>query len=192
MRTSQLARLASLFLGVFLALVLFTPSSKADTTTYTYTGNAVNQFGGGAACPPECNLTISFTLATALGPDANEVGVIPMSFDLKDGVSTITEISATSFSFGFFTTNSSGDIIGWNIDAITPIVSMFSGTAPPGCAGCTVVDLSGTATSFAKLADDPGTWTVSTPEPSSFFMLGIGVIALFGFGLKKAVMQADN
>src|SRR5205807_4987761 len=46
--------------------------------------NQFGAFGGGpvATCPPQCNLTVSFTLATALGPDANEVFFNnPLSFE---------------------------------------------------------------------------------------------------------------
>jgi hypothetical protein len=190
MRISQLIRPASLSLGV-LALVLLAPSSKADTT-YTYTGNDFNSFGGGGACPPQCDMTISFTLATALGGDANEVGADPLSFAVSDGLTTITQATALSSSFGFFSTDASGNIIGWNIDAISALYGMFSGTGPAGCAGCTVLDASflqsDTIDMFALIKNDPGKWTVSSnvPEPSGALMLGMGVLTLLGLRLKKA------
>src|ERR1700683_3515360 len=117
MQAVRVLKLSSHIIGVLLFLALFVPSSKAGSTTYNYTGNPFNQFGGLAACPPQCNITISFTVATAFGPDANEVGALPLSFVVKDGFETITKGNATSFSFGFFSTNAAGVIIGWNIDA---------------------------------------------------------------------------
>lgn len=192
MQTSQLFRSVSLAIGAFLIVVLFAPSSKADST-YTYTGNSFNQFGafgGGpdASCPPQCDLTVSFTLATAIGPDANEVFFIPLSFIVKDGLAPITEPNATTFSFDHVSTNSSGDITGWNMEWITATDSVFSSTNPPGCTGCRVVDGSFTATTFAEVEDNPGTWSVSTtaPEPSSLGMLGFGLLGIIGLSRKKA------
>jgi hypothetical protein len=180
----------SLILGVLLALFFVAPSSKADTT-YTYTGNAFNDFGGGATCPSECNLTISFVVKTAIGPDADEVGAVPLSFDISNGITTITQANAMSSSFGYFSTDASGNIIGWNINGITSLFKMYSSTGPAGCAGCIVVDASYVNSNvvdiFALINNDPGKWKFATtvPEPSTIFMLGLGFLGLLAFGARK-------
>ncbi len=43
-----------------------TAGSALATTTYYYTGNPFNDFRNGGACPPTCNVTGSFTVATPL------------------------------------------------------------------------------------------------------------------------------
>jgi len=187
-------RVISAALFCLLMTVYMAAPVKADTT-YTYTGKDFNQFGAfgggpGATCPPQCNLTVSFTLATALGPDANEVFFNnPLSFVINDGLETITEANATPFGFDHVSTNSSGNITGWNMGWATATDSVFSSTDPPGCTGCRVVDGSFTATTFAEINDNPGTWSFATtvPEPSSLMMLGVGLLSLAGLTLKRSL-----
>jgi hypothetical protein len=165
------------------ALAFFAPAGKADVT-YTYTGNPFNQFGGSATCPPECNFSGFFTVAASLGANVSGVGFIPLDFSFTDGSTTITKADATSFSFGGFSTDASGIITGWNMGFNG---MLFSGTNPPGCLGCRVVDGSFTLTQFAEVNDNPGVWTLTTtatPEPSSFLLLTSGLIAV-GCLLKK-------
>jgi hypothetical protein len=63
-------------------------SAKADTT-YTYTGPQFTEFGA-AVCPPTCNITGSFTLATPL--PAN-VTVAIDTFAFITGPYTFTNLS---------------------------------------------------------------------------------------------------
>jgi hypothetical protein len=80
-------------------------------------------------------------------------------------------------------------ITGWNWGAgNTQNIMMFSGTNPPGCTGCRVVD--GTVDQpfwGAEVDNSPGTWSAATatPEPTSFFLLGSGLLALVGNTFKK-------
>jgi YVTN family beta-propeller protein len=134
--------------------------ASAQRTTYSYVGNAYNQFGGTFACPPVCGIKGSFTVAAPLAADANYY-FSPSYFSFTDGITTFTPSNVTASAFGVVT-NSFGQIIGWNMDWLTPGDEMFSGTNPPGCVGCSVVDGSFNPSAFAELPNSPGTWTVST------------------------------
>jgi hypothetical protein len=182
---------ASLFRWVPVALLLsvlaigFAPLAIADSFTYSYVGNAYNQFGGTFVCPPVCGITGSFTVAAPLTPNANYY-FTPLSFSFTDGLTVFAPSSVTKSDFGVVT-NSLGQIVGWNMDWQIPTDEMFSGTNPPGCVGCRVVDGSFDPNiAFAEISDSPGTWTMSTsaPEPSSLLLLTMGLMATVGSSLK--------
>jgi PEP-CTERM motif len=172
------------------ALTLFVVASRADTT-YTYAGNPFNQFGGSAACPPQCSFSGFFTVAGPL-PDSSTVGFTPLTFSFTDGLSTVTQANALAFE-GEVITNSSGEIVSWNLgfdeNSCVTGPCFFSGTNPPGCMGCRVVDGSfgPEAFGFAEIDNSPGVWTMSTsaPEPSSLLLLGMGLMATVGSSLRK-------
>jgi hypothetical protein len=164
-------------------------SAKADTT-YTYTGAPYVE-GGAFVCPPECNFTGSFTLATPLPPNAN---VAISTFAFNSGPLIFTSITNGSFEVS---TNSTGVIDSWGInlidvlDAGGDIAEIFSGPGddqrlfgspnPPNG-----LKFFGAADSFAS-----GVWTISmtgtnVPEPASGTLLIAGLVGL-ALALKKSL-----
>ena len=135
-------------------------SAEADTT-YTYTGAPYVE-GGAFACPPECNFTGSFTLATPLPPNAN---VAISTFAFNSGPLIFTSLTNGPFEVS---TNAAGVIDSWGIDMVDPldaagdIAEIFSGPGddqrlfgspnPPNG-----LKFFAAADSFAS-----GVWTVST------------------------------
>src|SRR5271156_2093081 len=117
--------LRTMIFGFVVALAFgFIPHSvSAQKTTYRYTGNNYNQFGGTFACPPVCGITGSFTVAAPLAANANYY-FTPLSFSFTDGLTTFTPANVTGSAFGVVT-NSFGQIIGWNMDWLTPGDEMF-------------------------------------------------------------------
>jgi RHS repeat-associated protein len=137
-----------------------TSFTYGQTVTYSYKGNPYNVFFGSAACPPECGVSGSFTVAAPL-QTGTEFLVTPLFFSFTDGVATLTTTSASN-PFAVVT-DSSGAITGWNIFLTTPGYFIATGTNPPGCVGCGVLDGSGDngVSQGAQISNDPGTWTVS-------------------------------
>jgi hypothetical protein len=173
-----------LLASVALAAVLMVIASRAMAdTVYTYTGNQFN-FLLGTACPPECNISGSFTLPSPIGDNVTGAFVTPTSFSFSDGLMTITQANATGFSFDHISTNSSGVIVGWNMEWMTAGYKMFSSTSPPGCTGCSVIDVTfnNAITIEAAIPNDPGRWTTTTtsvvPEPSTLALFATGLVGV--------------
>lgn len=194
------------FLGLPLA-------AHADSATYTYTGNAFtncyNAYAGTCA-----NDTVSITLAAPLGDNLNAANITAsitaFSFSDRSGL----KVNPSNALFGFFyvSTDSSGNITQWSGEAGvctdpscsasdfvvtdgglvrgTP-VSVFLDFAtvnyPTGNPCITFTSFDATACSLLDTAyvfSNPGTWTVSTPEPSTMLMLGSGLIGLLLLGFR--------
>ena len=183
-------RIISHGLLCLLITACMTVCAKADTT-YTYTGPAFNFFYG-AVCPPNCNITGSFTLATPLAINDNMVELptgTPFSF--SSGPYTATQANVTSPSASVqISTNAAGMIDLWDIDLFDFSDEFDIFTADQGMAGASYDQ-------FGKLEPNPpfgyksaggaddtggiitfGTWTVSTtgvPEPAALTLLGAGL-----------------
>ena len=130
-------------------------SAKADTM-YTYTGPQFTEFGE-ANCPPECNITGSFTLATPL--PANEVGAAITAktpFAFSSGPFT-----GTAFGPFLISTNAAGAIDGWaiavgealddgDIAVIFSPVSTSTGVPEPASGTLLIAGLVGLAVALKK------------------------------------------
>jgi hypothetical protein len=179
----------------FCLLVTFCAVSVKADTTYTLTGQQFTEFGE-AGCPPECNLTGSFTLATPLPPNANDLAINTFTFNV--GPYIFTNIS--NWPIGV-STNAAGVIDGWGLNLVDPlpdgeIAEIFGG---PGGDQLVIGGPDGLGDGGFKFflgADTLGTtdvavWTVSTstgiPEPASGTLLIAGLVGLAGLALKKSL-----
>ncbi|HZC66106.1 MAG TPA: hypothetical protein VE545_06010 [Candidatus Dormibacteraeota bacterium] len=177
---------------LFCTAIVFCAASANADTTYTYTGA---QFVEGAiGCPPECNFTGSFTLATPIPPNAN-AAINTFSFSL--GPLTFTSLSNGPFGVS---TNAAGAIDNWAIDMIDMLDAggdiaefvggpdgdqiFFGSPNPPNG-----LKFFGAADSFGAIPG--GFWTASTstgvPEPASGTLLISGLVGLAGLALKKSL-----
>jgi hypothetical protein len=172
--------LASLFLSV--------TGAKADTFTYTYTGNDFTDVSGPYTTSEK--LTGMFNLSAAIPANHpfSDVSSLVLSFTMSDGVQTIT--SAEGFVEHFsFSTDSTGAITLWLAE-----VTINPGTAPSITTenfGVAALDM-GALTNFlsGQNSGSPGTWTVTdtTPvtEPGTLSMMFSG---LLGLGLLVGVKR---
>ena len=171
-----------------LLLTLCVVSAKADTT-YTYTGAPFIEFGA-AVCPPTCNITGSFTLATPI--PANASATIK-TFTFSTGPFTFT--SLTNGPFGV-STNAAGVIDSWSIDMTGAGGAEISSGAPTfndelEFGADDGLGDGGLKFFFGADAGGIGFWTASTstgvPEPTSGTLLIAGLVGLAGLALKKAL-----
>lgn len=100
----------------------------------------------------------------------------PISFSFTDGVSTVTNLSATFSEFSV-DTNASGKIVNWAVYADDASSQMFAYSDPPN----QTQEGNNAATSQAYFFGSipGGVWT-EVPEPSSLLLLGSGIAAGIG------------
>jgi hypothetical protein len=181
-------------LSLLTAILLFSTGARADTV-YTYTGNAMTEGANPDVCGGgPCSITGSFTLATPLGADVpfSYSNITPESFSFTDGNQTIgTGSYVLYFDLG---TDASGDINAWVIQ----VYGLYSGTTTLLTSGAGDESYINGATVYNST---PGTWdpeTVNandsdaitpTPEPSSLFLLSIGLWALGFLALRRRQRQ---
>src|SRR6185312_5521870 len=104
-------------LTVLLMAAALAPAARADSITYTYTGNLFNALAGGYTCTGvgEGGIQGSFTLDGPLAANMNYSPAAPLSFDFTDGSFEFTQANSPSSSF-YMQTDASGVITDWNIN----------------------------------------------------------------------------
>jgi hypothetical protein len=169
-------------IGAVTVLLFAGSGIAAASVQYNFVSSPFNTFIN-TTCPPTCNLTGSFTVATALPPNlvVDQGFFTPISFSFTDGVSTVTNLTA-SFSEFSVGTNASGKIVTWDISADDAFSQMFAFSDPP-----TETQEGNNAQTYQAYFfgnTSGGSWTV-VPEPSTLLMLGSSVFGLAGLLRKK-------
>jgi hypothetical protein len=196
-------------IGLLLLLCLTLPTSlRADSYTYTYTGNS---FGYNGSFYALTGVSGSFTLASPLAPGTttDPHGAV-LDFSFTDGESIFDLANFVSappaYPFGpqnafSVTTNAAGQIVAWDI-------ILYSGLYPSG--GFITTCNEGAACSYGVSQDGVNDWTldynadlgpggvygtytestwvnssISTPEPSSLLLFAIGSLALVALAGRK-------
>ena len=96
-RLKRLAPATAVALALVIAIGIPGDFAAKGATVFTYVGNRFDTFSGDDACPPQCNLSGSFTVAgplTAYFAQGYPPGVIvithPDQFSFTDGLATVT------------------------------------------------------------------------------------------------------
>src|SRR5579872_3160856 len=128
------------YLVCAVSVIVLAVSSDAQTTTYTYTGNAYDFLT--FSTPTVCPLTGSFTTTQPIPPDSPLIVFTPTSFSFTDCATTITNLNA-SYSAFFVTTDSNGKIATWGIrlDAPVNVVVAQSVDCPGGVCTASSIDI---------------------------------------------------
>ena len=176
--------------GLMMGLCLFAASAQADTI-YTYTGNPFTVFSGLDVCPPVCNISGSFTLASPLAANLPFGTITPTAFSFTDGSITITG-GGPRFEVA---TNSSGDISFWEIalgsgqpfgpGVCTSLDTVRDPTGTPQDNSLSVSCSSDAFIGIALVNANPGRWSSSTLEPGTFILVGIGLLGIAGTVLRR-------
>lgn len=156
---------------VLCAMLCCSFSASADEV-YQYSGNPLYYIDNQ---PSGLAIYVSMTLAAPLG-DNFSGDVTPLAWDMPTGEDINQNNAFPGSTTFFFQTNSSGEIVGWNVGA----------SYPDG--GFSTFNLNGSAADFlsnvnVKFAftnsDDPGTWTSTvSPEPATLVLLATGMLGL--------------
>jgi hypothetical protein len=176
--------------GLVMGLCLFAASARADTI-YTYTGNPFTVFSGLDACPPVCNISGSFTLASPLAANLPFEAITPAAFSFTDGSVTVTEGGRFEVA-----TDSGGNISFWEIalgsgQPFGPGVCTSLDTVrdPVGTPQDNSLSVSCSIEAFigtALVNSNPGSWSSSAvPEPGTLILVGIGLLGIAGTVLRR-------
>jgi hypothetical protein len=182
---------------LFFAFALI-PAAQADTT-YTYSGPQFNFFFG-AVCPPNCNISGSFTVPTPLAANLNNFtlpNITPFSFSSGPDVADLANVGPGGITVS---TNAVGAIDLWSIDLFNYIDGFYLSSDEGGADYDQFAKFEPNPPFGVKVdggADDTltfpfpvGVWTESTtpssaPEPATVSLLIAGVVGLLVFAAPK-------
>jgi hypothetical protein len=162
-----------MFTAVAALSLVYPASVQAVPTTYQYTGNHFTDVS-----PPYTTsdfVSAMITLASPLPPNFSG-RVSPTAFTLFDGVQTITNLNALSFSFFFRTV--SGTIKGWYVE-----LRGEEGIMRTGARLFLDGDVCAVHTGFASVHHRPGHWEVVGAVPDTGSTLSLMTLTLMALGL---------
>jgi len=135
------------------------------STTYNIKGNPFTSFSGSAACPPDCNVSGSFSLPRPLPPNLSNATTTPASFSFTVGTTNLHQSNVTSATFTHVSTDASGSITSWAISLSNANFSIVTNNMPDNVTDSfTIVTPQGDA-SYAR---SPATWPKTVVTPLTF------------------------
>jgi hypothetical protein len=162
-----------------LAFALVAGTASADTV-WTYQGNSVgsqNPFLLGPPNPCGCALSGSVTLDS----DGQ-----PIAWSFTDGGLTLNQGDSTFYSAGFGQIELGAFPFEWSVAVTDGIDGLFTQNYDNG------FEATDGGTNGLMVQGNRGVWTdtVSTPEPSTLALVGLGLLALVSRGRKRAKVSS--
>ncbi len=177
--------------AVFCALVLCPGVTRADGLTgsagiswlYPYTGTTIGSdtiaVGSTLACPGTSPICVPYD---GYGTETFSVGTSSISYSALFPATTYTDTSFDGFDFTGLTFADGGSLTGFTLTTDIPGLTDSDVTFGSNFIAVNLAGLSVNGDFTLDLISGPG---VSTPEPSSSLLLGIGLLALVGFARRK-------
>lgn len=191
--------LCRVILGLWVSFAGMTMPAHASVT-YLYTGDDFNSFSGNSPLTSSDFISASFTFASALPDNLNDVenpGTL-LGWSITDQVNTVSS-SAGDALLIFFSTNAEGVITGWGMQG-----DNYTGVCKGTCNGLgtqfnlpqieenadySYLDTQQSSQWFVQNLNEPGTWTIA-PEPSAAVLLLLGLGVLIGASPDQALVSA--
>ncbi len=176
---------------VFCALVLSPGVTRADGLTgsagiswlYPNTGTTIGSdtiaVGSTLACPGTSPICVPYG---GYGTEAFSVGTSSISYSALFPATTYTDTSFDGFDFTGLTFADGGSLTGFTLTTDIPGLTDSDVTFGSNFIAVNLAGLSVNGDFTLDLISGPA---VSTPEPSSSLLLGIGLLALVGFARRK-------
>ena len=175
-----LPRILLALAGVAALSLAYPASVQAVPTTYQYTGNPFTFVTG--PYTTSMFVTVMVTLAHPLHANMPPTQVFPTAFTFFDGVQTITNFE-TLPSFFLFSTDGSGHIVEWIVEAKGPTAEGSVGTEAR-LEDHTGADLGEEdEVNFGVNDNTPGEWTGNVLVPDAGSTLSLMTLTLMALGL---------